>query len=307
MRDLYELSEGYIEYLKILNRSAKTIKNVQWSLDKFIKFLKEYQIRDVQDVRSEHIFEYQRYRHYYQNRFMKGDDVKCQNQHLSVVKGFFRYLKIQDDILKDPTLDVKYAKEPVMLPKSALTDAEMKTLLKQPDTNTLVGYRDRTILELLYSSGLRKSELIHLKVEDVNDDEGYLRVNQGKGNRDRVIPIGRIALKYVETYIKGIRPMFLNARTDKTLFLSQRGQRIGRNTFDQMIMKYVKRTSLKKSITAHTFRRSCATEMIKNKANLMHVKELLGHRSLKTVQAYCDLSIVDLKEAHRKCHPREKD
>ena len=135
---------------------------------------------------------------------------------------------------------------------------------------------------------------------------GDFSIVSGKGDKDRVVPLGRVACKYVENYIKGIKPMFLNAKQERRLFLSKKGLPIAKNTLGDMILKYAKRSGIEKHITTHTFRRSCATEMIKNKANLMHVKELLGHSSMETVQTYCNLSIVDLKEAHKKCHPREK-
>ena len=266
-----------------------------------------YPLKDIMDITEEHIKEYQKYRHYYQNRYKRCDSVSVQNKHLSSIKIFFRYLKETGYIVNDPTKSIQYAREPKRLPKTALTHNEVKKLLRQPDTHTLTGYRDRTLLELLYSTGIRKTELLNLKLQDIDYEEGYLRVNQGKGQKDRVTPIGKIACHYLETYIKGIRPMLIRSKTEQALFLGKRGQPLKRNGLSELIARYAKRIDTEKKITTHTFRRSCATGMIKNNANVMHVKDLLGHNSLETVQMYCNLSIVDLKEAHRKCHPREKD
>ncbi|MGA1823417.1 MAG: tyrosine-type recombinase/integrase [bacterium] len=138
-------------------------------------------------------------------------------------------------------------------------------------------------------------------------NEGYQGVNHGKGDKDRVVPIGEIACHYLETYSKGIRPMFYKAKEQKALFLSKKGLPISRSSLAEIITKYAKQSGLEKKITPHTFRRSCATGMIKNSVNLMHVKELLGHNSMETVQIYCRLCIVNLKEAHKRCHPGEKD
>ena len=134
-----------------------------------------------------------------------------------------------------------------------------------------------------------------------------LRVNCGKGQKDRVTPIGKIACQYLETYIKGIRPLLNFKKEANVLFLSQRSRELGKSTLDELIKKHARKSGLDKPVSTHTFRRSCATEMIKNKANLMHVKELLGHQSMETIQAYCSLAIQDLKEEHKKHHPRERD
>ena len=293
--------------MHIINQSRLTIKLRLWCLKKFFQFLRSYPLEDIFDITEDHIKDYQRFRYYYQNRFKRNDTPNAQNRHLASLKTFFRYLKYEGIILNNPCKDIPYAKEPKRLPKSSLSNKEMKKLLRQPDTHSVNGYRDRTILELIYSTGIRRNELLNLKIQDVDYEEGYLRVNQGKGNKDRVVPIGRIACHYLETYIRGIRPMLLKNKKEMFLFLSRRGSRLCRSRLSEMVLYYAERTGIEKHITSHTLRRSCATEMIKNKANLMHVKDLLGHNSMETIQTYCNLSIVDLKEAHKKCHPREND
>lgn len=307
MKDFYELQEEYFEYMTLLNRSKTTIRGHRFHLGKFFEFLKGYAIQGITDIHREHILEYQKHLHYSQNQYGRAHQVRYRNRHLAVIKSFFKYLKQVGYVIRDPSNESQYAKEPKTLPKPALTNPEMKKLLKMPDTNTILGYRDRAILELLYSTGIRKQELLNLRLEEVDTEEGFLRVNLGKGAKDRVVPIGKIACKYLETYIKGIRPLIFKAKDKTALFISKRGNPLSKNGLGEIIGKYAQESGLQKHITTHTFRRSCATEMIKNKANLMHVKELLGHNSMDTIQAYCNLSIVDLKEAHQKCHPRERD
>ena len=306
MKDLFKLLQEFREQLQILNRSEKTIKAHLWHLGFFLHFLEDYDLATIQDISTQHIQEYQKYRYTYRNRYNRQDDPRTRNLHLSSIKCFFYYLKRDGFIITNPLEQVPYAKEPKRLPKTALTNTEMKQLLKQPDTKTPIGYRDRTILEVCYSTGIRRLELLNLNVTDVDTEEGHIRINQGKGGKDRIVPMGKIACKYLETYIKGIRPSTAN-KEDQALFISLKRNRLSKNGLDRIITKYAKQSGIEKHISTHTFRRSCATEMIKNKANLMHVKEILGHSSMETIQKYCNLTIIDLKEAHRKHHPREKD
>lgn len=307
MKTIPELINSYKEHLTIVNRSPRTIKLHLWRLKRFISFLDAYSITDVQDITQDYIMEYQKHCHYRENRYKRQDSISVQNHHLASIKCFFHWLKQEGYISNNSAEEIEYAKEPKRLPQTALTNKEVKQILRQPDTGTLEGYRDRTILEVLYSTGIRKSELINIKTEDIDYEQGYLRINQGKGNKDRVVPLGKIASEHTENYIKGIRPWLNKRKETKELFISRKGNKLGKSTLDGIIKKYARLSKLEKPISTHTFRRSCATEMIKNKANLMHVKELLGHNSMETVQAYCNLSIVDLKEAHKKHHPREKD
>ena len=289
------------------NYSPKSIHDYLWSLGKFFAFLEEYGVENAHDVTAELVRDYRAWRHRYRNRYGRPDTPRAQNNHLAVVKVFFRYLHGEGLIPSDPAKGLEYVKEPKTLPHVTLNNREMKKLLRQCDTNTVLGYRDRAMIELLYSTGVRRSELINLKPDDINVEEGIVRVNAGKGNKDRVVPLGRIACRYVDTYIKGIRPLIFKARDNAYLFVSKKGGRLERSAIARITDLYAARAKLGKKISPHTFRRSCATEMIRNRAQLYHVKEMLGHESIESVKLYCNLSIVDLKDAHRKYHPREHD
>lgn len=301
------LLEPFRKHLETRNFSPKSIHDYLWSLGKFLGFLEEYGIESAHDVTAEIIRDYRAWRHRYRNRYGRQDAPKTQNNHLAAVKLFFKYLHDSGLIPSDPAGGLEYVREPKTLPHVVLNNQEVKKLLRQCDTNTILGYRDRALLELLYSTGIRRSELINLKPGDVNPEEGFVRVNAGKGNKDRVVPLGRIACKYVENYIKGIRPLIFKAKDCENLFVSKKGGRLERSAVARIIDIYAGRAKLGKKVSPHTFRRSCATEMIRNKAQLYHVKEMLGHESIESVKRYCSLSIVDLKEAHKKYHPRERD
>ncbi|MBU1121608.1 MAG: tyrosine-type recombinase/integrase, partial [Candidatus Omnitrophica bacterium] len=184
---------------------------------------------------------------------------------------------------------------------------EIKKLLKAPDIHIPIGYRDRTILEVFYSSGIRRQELVNLKPQDVDYEKGFLRVNRGKGGKDRVVPLGRIACKYLENYIKLVRIDLRRIKNCEYLFISTLGNQMEVSTLRRMINRYVKKSRIEKRVTPHVFRHSMATHLIQDKANIRCVQEILGHKSLDTTQIYTQITITDLKEAHKSHHPREKE
>jgi len=181
----------------------------------------------------------------------------------------------------------------------------MKKLLKKIPNDDILGYRDRAMLELMYSSGIRSGELLKLDVSDIDFKNSIMRVT-GKGDKDRIVPIGVTALKHLETYIVAIRPFFLKDQSEQALFLSLRGQRFIYRCLMHRIKAHAGNAGLD-DVSSHTFRRSCTTELIRSGANMYHVKEMLGHESLDTLRNYAKLTIIDLKKTHAKCHPREKE
>lgn len=305
MINFYPLLKEFKEYMQVLYRSENTIKQHLFYLEKFIEYIDRFDLDDVRQIAKQHIQEYRKYRHHRINARNKRDSVTTQNNHLNSLRCFFGFLQRNGYITNDPVANEDNAKEPKRLPKSALTDAEVIKFLSCPDTNTLIGYRDRTIIEVLYSTGIRREELLHLNIRDIDFNERTIRINEGKGGKDRIVPVGHIAKKYLENYIKGIRHEFFRADRQDALFLSKKGNRLSKSGLADMIERYAKQSGIDKHITPHTFRRSCATEMIKNYANIVHVKDLLGHSSLRSTNVYCDLTIMDLKKEHRNHHPRE--
>jgi integrase/recombinase XerD len=244
----------------------------------------------------------------YQCINIKGSQntVAYQNNMLSAVKQFLKFLHQRDYIVADPARDAQYAKQPKQLPRGVLTPTEARKIIHAPDTKTVIGYRDRTILEVLYSSGLRKKEVNNLTLADVDYHDGFLRTT-GKGQKDRIVPIGKIACRYLENYIKSVRPELIKDPYNNHLFLSVRGNRFSKNMVWELVKKYAKKAKIRKNVHPHTFRHSCATSMLKNKADLRTIQKLLGHSSLTSTQVYTHLSIADLKQVHKRCHPREKD
>ena len=199
-----------------------------------------------------------------------------------------------------------YIKEPQLLPTSVLNHGQMRELLSSIQTSDPEAYRNRAMLELLYSAGLRAGELLGLNVGDVDLASGTAIV-LGKGNKQRVVPVGRTARRVLESYLRGVRPFLMREPGEQALFLTRAGQRMPYHAFWRMVHHYIAKAELPGQVSPHTFRRSCTTELIRGGANIYHVKELLGHESLDTLKHYAKLNIQDLKETHRKCHPRERD
>ena len=303
---LDSLVNEFLKSLKVRNLSPTTIKGTSWRLGKFLLYLAGREITEVTGITKEvivtfRISEYERI-----NQQGQPNSAGHQNRMLSAVKQFMNYLKEYDYIVSDPARDIQYAKEPKTLPRGILTPTEARKILHAPDTTCVIGYRDRTILEILYSTGIRKDELITLTLGDVDYNDGFLRVI-GKGNKERIVPLGRIACRYLENYIKSVRPELIRDPYEKRLFLSLRHKPLSKNVVWEVTKRHARKAKIQKNVHPHTFRHTCATQMLRNKAHIRAVQELLGHESLDSTQVYTHVSITDLKEIHASCHPREKD
>lgn len=297
----------YLEELRRRNYSERTREEYGYDLGHLSRFLKQKAIDDVQVITSTILTEYQRWLFYLPMKNGGTRGVGTQNKIMAPVKRLFRFLQIEGVIARDPARDLEYGREPRRLPRQVLTPKEARKILETVDTSTTKGYRARTILEVFYATGIRRSELINLRLSDVNLEEELLRVQNGKGGHDRMVPLSGVACRYLETYVKGIRPKFAKNPQDDHLFLSTVGTPVHKDTLNYLMKLHTRRAGVKKHVTCHVWRHTCATHLVQNQANLRHVQEMLGHRSLSTTERYLSLTITDLKEAHRKFHPREKE
>jgi integrase/recombinase XerD len=306
-----EAIERYRSQLELLNYSPATIAAYCRSLERFGAFLTESgagraEAGDLAAVTSQQIHNYQRDIFYRPTIHGTTRSPKTQNQLLVAVKNLFAFLREEGFITRDPTAELHYAREPQTLPRNILTPQEARRVIEAADIQTVIGFRDRTLLEVLYATGIRKGELLALTAGNVNLEEELLRINHGKGAKDRVAPLSSVACRFLETYLNAIRPRLLRNRATDRLFLSSQARPLGRTTLDAIISKYAKLARIGKRVTCHVWRHTCATHLLQNKANLRHVQEILGHRSLATTERYLRVTITELKEAHRKFHPREK-
>ena len=270
------LVQAFLKTLKVRNLSPTTVKGTAWKLGKFLAYLAGREITEVTGITKEVIATFQVELYEQINQQGQPNGVHHQNRMLSGVKQFTSYLKEYDYIVSDPAKAIQYAKEPKSLPRGILTPTEARKILHAPDTTCVIGYRDRTILEILYTSGIRKDELITLTLGDVDYNDGFLRVI-GKGRKERIVPLGRIACRYLENYIKSVRPELLRDPYEKTLFLSQRHRPLSKNMVWELTKRHAKKAKITKNVHPHTFRHTCATQMLRNKAHIRAVQELLGH------------------------------
>jgi integrase/recombinase XerD len=305
--NLPEPAQQFITHLKALNRSKKTLELRTSGLAMFFNYLAAQNITGIDAVTKETIREYQVELCHTVNRTGQPNSVSYQNNLLRAVVLMFRFLKDHGYIVADPGAGISYARQPQTLPRSVLTPTEARKIIHAPDIATAMGYRDRTILEILYSTGIRREEVHSLTLNDVDYHDGFLRIANGKGGKDRIVPLGRIACRYLENYIKSVRPELIRNPYNNHLFLSLRGNRMSRNLVWKLVKKYARQAKIKKNVHPHTFRHTCATVMLRNRADLRAVQELLGHASLESTQVYTHLSITDLKDVHQRCHPREQD
>ncbi len=221
---------------------------------------------------------------------------------ISSLKRLFRYLLRQNKIGTDPTLQIATPKLPRNLPKT-LTEQDVELLLQAPDTDTPLGLRDRTMLEVLYASGLRVSELVGLSVAQVSLDMGVVRV-MGKGSKERLVPLGEEALDWLRRYLKDTRPVLLNTKLSDAMFVTQRAEAMTRQMFWYLIKRHARQGGLAKPLSPHTVRHAFATHLLNHGADLRVVQLLLGHADISTTQIYTHVARERLKQLHATHHPR---
>lgn len=296
----------FIEDLRLRNYSERTLEDYVYNLRYWERFLAETRT-PLETVRPLTVGLFQRW--IYERPKVRGGAARSaanQNRILIQARAFLRFLQREGVYLRDVSEGLELAREPQTLPKNILTPKEAKRLIESVDTSHARGYRDRVMLEVLYASGIRSAELLNLTVKDVRLEEEILRINGGKGAKDRVVPLSTMAGRMLETYLKAVRGQLVGGRKTERLFLSVRGQPLHRYNLSKIIGAHAQRAGIGQRVTAHLWRHTCATHLLKSNVNLRLVQELLGHRSLSTTEKYLRVTITDLKEAHRKFHPREK-
>ncbi len=304
MNNPEELIFKFKENLKVLNRSPATIKAYLMHVAIFLKTLS---VPDIKQITTPIIETY--IAELYDYRTGDGKPYKTGTICIKVrsIKRFFEFLEKANIIFIDPSEFITEPKKEKGKIKVTLTPKEARKILDQPNLGTLPGIRDRAVLEAFYSTGIRLNELCGLTVYDADLQGGMLRV-KGKGNKDRVVPLGRHAIKFIREYISKVRPHFTKKnRKSRHLFVNRYGNAVSKQVAGIMVRSYVKAAKIKKKATAHTFRHTFATVLIKNGADIRAVQKMMGHADLKTTQIYIRSLGIDIKKEHKKSHPREKD
>lgn len=258
------------------------------------------------EVTKPMIDRYQRALFYH--RRTNGHPLCFRTQYLMLtwVKQFFRWLVRENHILYNPASEIELPRVERRLPKHVLTANEADRILAQPEIATPFGLRDRAMLEVLYSTGMRRSEFAHLTIYSVDPERGIVVIRQGKGKKDRVVPIGDRAIAWLQKYLDEARPQLVAEPDDGLLFLAYTGQPFSPDLLTRWVAGYVDAANIGKRGSCHLFRHSVATLMLEGGADIRYVQEMLGHASIETTQFYTKVSIRQLKEIHTATHPSAK-
>lgn len=289
--------EHFSHYLSVEKGLARnTLESYSRDLNKFFLFLKKKKVEKAAHVDRGLITGY------LLSLKEEGRAPSTISRNVASIRSFFNFL-VQEDLLENnPAQLVKAPRIEKKLPR-VLTAKEVDRLLRQPRDDGQSGLRDKAMLELLYASGIRVSELVSLNTSDFSPEVGYLRC-RGKGMKERIVPVGSVAVNYVREYLHSCRPKMLKAHDERALFLNHHGRRLTRQGFWKILKKYAQQSRISGDVTPHTLRHSFATHLIENGADLRSVQEMLGHSDISTTQIYTQITRRKIREVYDKTHPR---
>ena len=300
-------AERYMEWMRVRNYSERTIETRQKRLRGFIDWCAERNLLQPAQLTKPILERYQRHLFYVRRkRTDRPLSFRTQRSWLQTVQAFFKWLGRQNLLELNPAADLELPRLPKTLPKAVLNVEEVERVLLVPDVATAIGLRDRAMLEVLYATGVRRSELASLKVYEIDPERGTLTVREGKGRKDRVIPIGQRALWWVQHYLDQERPELVVEPDAGWLFLTSLGERFAPDTLSRIVRQHVTAAELGKSGSCHMFRHTMATLMLEGGADIRHIQEILGHASLESTEIYTRVSIRKLKAIYDATHPGAK-
>ena len=303
------LKVRYLEHLQVQSYSRRTVESAEEQVRFFFEYLEEETTAsDLSELAHENLMAYQTWLYCTETRKGKARPLSLNTQsiRLSAVKGFFRYLFKQGYVAHDPAASLKCAKQRDSLPRTILTEQQALALFRAPDVETSLGLRDRAILELLYGTGIRNEELRNLHLTDMDREAEQVFVT-GKGAKDRILPVGKIAMSWINLYLRNARPRLVRLVDSGVLFLSKRGRKITCLNLIDLVRKHARNAGISRPVTPHALRHTCATHLLRAGADIRYIQVLLGHSELSTTQVYTRVEITDLKKVHRMYHPREQN
>ena len=304
----------FVEDGRVRELSPRTLDHYRMFLERFAEWAECRGVSDARDVTLEYVLEFRRSLDGRQGPGGKKTTVAYRNRHVRCARLLFRLLFRRGLILSNLAARIPEYRDPKKLPRGIMDKDQVTKLLQAAHLTTPTGFRDRTIFEVLYSTGLRGGELCKLTLYEVNLQERMLRVVEGKGRKDRVVPVGKVACSYLAEYIKAVRPILLagpepGRRAEKqtpVVFVTAQGEPFKTTNLRQQFILHRDRVGLADLYTVHSLRHTCATEMLKGGASIRHVQELLGHASISTTQIYTHVVQTDLKKAHARTAPSER-
>jgi integrase/recombinase XerD len=293
---MQDLISQFIKHLSVeRGLSVNTLESYERDIQAFFLYTKDFEL-PLSDVKQYHVTTYLTHLR------QVGKANATISRNLASLRSFYRYLVGECILVQDPTLQIETPKIEKRLPQ-VLTVEEIERLMSAPDTCSPSGKRDQAMLELLYATGIRVSELVSIQVEDINLTTGFLRC-MGKGAKERIIPIGDIAVKALSIFTEFGRELLMKDSVERALFLNHHGTRMSRQGFWKILKKYAREAGITKDITPHTLRHSFAAHLLERGADLRSVQEMLGHADISTTQIYTHVTRSRLKEVYASAHPR---
>lgn len=298
--------QQYLKHLRALGSPHYTIKGTKYALKSLITFFDNEDIHQIEEITRDVMADYQEDTAFRLTARGTLLSLSTQEKLIVIARSFCRYLKERDLLVHNPAGHLKPPRQSKKLPKVILSTEEINTLVKTPDTRTRQGFRDRVILEILYDTGIRRSELANLATADIDLKDGFVHIRSGKGDKDRVVPVSLRVCKLVQNYLAFVRPDYIKAKDSGHLILNRSGNKMVPNGIYVVVKKIGESSGIRKNITTHTIRHTCATHMLRNGAPIRYIQEMLGHESLDSTQVYTRVTINDLKQVHAKYHPSEQ-
>lgn len=300
------LVDEYLRWMQDRHYAAGSISARRLELTDFLRWADARDIRRPEPATREMLEGYQH--HLAQVRKRNGHplSIGTQRARIGSLVQLFSWLCKRHVLPANPAADLDRPRPEKRLPQESLTRSEVETLMGLPDLGDPLGLRDRAILETFYSTGLRRSELIRLELDDLNRERRTLRVRFGKGRKDRVVPIGQRALQWVEKYLEDVRPLLRLDPQQPALFLTSYGEPFSRHVLSRLVSSLFKKTGMTRPGSCHLLRHTCATHMLEGGADIRYIQQLLGHEKLETTAIYTEVSILQLQAVHARCHPAEQ-
>jgi integrase/recombinase XerD len=300
---MHALMEEHLVWMQTQNFSEDTVTTRRSCIGYFIDWCRDRALENPAEITRLILERYQRALYHYRKK--NGDPLtfRTQNSRLRALKGWFRWLARQNYMLHNPASELLLPRLENRLPKYILTAEESEVVMQQPDLTTPAGLRDRAILETFYSTAMRRMEVANLKLYDIDADRGAVMIRQGKGKKDRYIPIGERAVAWIEKYIREARPELLGSVEDGTVFLTNLGQPFHRAHLTTLVRVYLAKSKIGKMGGCHLWRHTVATLMLENGADIRVIQEMLGHAKLTTTELYTRVSIKLLKQVYLATHP----
>lgn len=299
-------AERYLEWLAVRNYSTDTIEGRRDALKVFILWAHDRELRDPAGITKLMLESYQRHLWRYRKANGKPLGISTQRSRLGTLKDYFAWLTRRNTIPANPASEIEMPRPEKRLPSECLGLEQMKSVLNVPDVRDLLGIRDRAMLELLYSTGIRRSELTGLELTDLNIERQTLQVRQGKGRRDRVVPVGTRALEWIVRYLEEVRPRLVMDASQRALLLTSYGEPFNPDVVSRRVARYIEKADIGRTGSCHLIRHTCATHMLEGGADIRFIQQLLGHAKLDTTAIYTETSIEALKAVHARSHPAER-